>query len=107
MNNSDMPANVVPEEHWDRSLSAPATGLTKREHFCLKIGVPETRDPELDEIINKGNRIKFAGLAMQSLIAAIPAWEELGYLCPDHADIVKDSYKYADLMTDEPCKVQQ
>ena len=34
MNNADMPANVVPEEHWDRSLSAPATGLTKREHFA-------------------------------------------------------------------------
>jgi hypothetical protein len=44
MNNADMPANVVPEEHWDRSLSAPATGLTKREHF--------------------------AGLAMQGLLAA-------------------------------------
>tara|TARA_R110000737_G_scaffold41837_3_gene62530 strand:+ start:189 stop:425 length:237 start_codon:yes stop_codon:yes gene_type:complete len=34
MNNADMPANVVTEDHWDRSLAAPATGLTKREHFA-------------------------------------------------------------------------
>jgi hypothetical protein len=53
-------------------------GLTKREHF--------------------------AGLAMQSLILAIPAWEALGYPCPDDADTVKESYKYADLMAAEPDK---
>ena len=35
MNNSDMPANVVTEEQWDRSsTAAPAIGLTKREHFA-------------------------------------------------------------------------
>jgi hypothetical protein len=91
MNNSDMPARPTQatlNREQDKFLETQTgnndfllLGLTKREHF--------------------------AGLAMQSLIAAIPAWEELGYLCPDHADIVKDSYKYADLMTDEPCKVQQ
>ena len=44
MNNADMPANVVTEDQWDRGLAAPATGLTKREHF--------------------------AGLAMQGILAA-------------------------------------
>jgi hypothetical protein len=89
MNNADMPAMPIFDNEAklcivrnpDNGKTCLAAGLTKREHF--------------------------AGLAMQSLIAAIPAWEELGYLCPDHADIVKDSYKYADLMTDEPDKVQK
>ena len=45
-------------------------GLTKREQFCLKMGVPKTGDPELDEIIKEGNRIKAAGLAMQGLLSA-------------------------------------
>lgn len=29
-------------------------GLSKKEHFCLAMGVPETGDPELDDIIRKG-----------------------------------------------------
>jgi hypothetical protein len=61
MNNADMPANVVPEEHWDRSSSAaPATGLTKREHF--------------------------AGLAMQGLLAAGFSGKYTTKYAPEHAD---------------------
>lgn len=30
-------------------------GLSKREYACIHCGVPETGDPELDEIIAKGN----------------------------------------------------
>jgi hypothetical protein len=86
MNNSDMPAMPLTdaEQWWDPAKPELGTyyanGLTKREHF--------------------------AGLAMQSLILAIPAWEALNYGCPDHAQTVRESYKYADLMTAELDKVE-
>ena len=35
MKNGDMPANVVTEDQFDRSNSAPSTGLTKREAFAM------------------------------------------------------------------------
>jgi hypothetical protein len=91
MNNADMPARPTQatlNREQDKFLETQTgnndfllLGLTKREHF--------------------------AGLAMQSLISAIPAWEALGYPCPDHAETVSESYKYADLMTDQPDKVQK
>ena len=83
--NSNMPAMPIspasPNSSDPEWAAAVGVGLTKREHF--------------------------AGLAMQSLISAIPAWEALGYQCPDHAETVSESYRYADLMTDELDKVQQ
>lgn len=36
------------------------TGLTKREMFCLHMGVVDTGDAELGAIIHKGNRQKIA-----------------------------------------------
>ena len=77
MDNKDMPAmplvNANGHPYHANSIAwenSPLTsGLTKREHFCLKMGVPKTGDPELDEIINEGNKIKLAGLAMQGLLA--------------------------------------
>ena len=36
------------------------TGLTKRETFCLHMGVAETGDADLDAIIRKGNQQKMA-----------------------------------------------
>lgn len=51
------------------------TGLTKREQFCLKMGVAETGDKDLDDIIRKGNKQKLAAIAMQGLIASdTPEW---------------------------------
>ena len=49
-------------------------GLTKREMFCLHMGVAETGDAELDEIIRKGNRLRLishiaSGFASDSQIA--------------------------------------
>mgnify|MGYP003674710481 CR=1 FL=1 len=78
MDNKDMPAmptglideDVLNEDgEYRGQVEAKYTGLTKREHFCLKMGVPKTGDPELDEIINEGNKIKLAGLAMQGLLS--------------------------------------
>ena len=37
-----------------------ATGLSKREMFCLHMGVAETGNDELDENIRKGNQQKFS-----------------------------------------------
>lgn len=45
-------------------------GLTKREYACIHLGIPETGDPELDEIIRKSERNRLAGLAMQGMLAA-------------------------------------
>lgn len=74
MNNADMPAmpqsgtegvsgGLNSSEDWG------GKGLTKREQFCLTMGVAETGDEELDAIIRKGNEQKLAGLAMQGLLA--------------------------------------
>ena len=78
MNNSEMPATPC-EFNFDTNTGTTHemfSGLTKREHF--------------------------AGLAMQSLILAIPAWEALGYPCPSHWDTAFEAYKYADLMCEHP-----
>jgi len=62
MNNSDMPAmpvfnsagqpSNVEGEEW---LDTPTIGLTKREYFCLHLGLPETGCDELDDLIVKAN----------------------------------------------------
>ena len=41
-------------------------GLTKRETFCLHMGVAETGDAELDAIIRNGNRQKMATQMMEA-----------------------------------------
>ena len=64
MNNADEPAMAMPENEFNSLYY----GLSKREQFCLQMGVPKTGDPELDDIINEGNKIKLAGLAFQAII---------------------------------------
>ena len=75
MKNADMPAMPISEEDTDRIIDGVEifTGITKREKFCLKMGVPETGDKDLDDIIHKGNRVKLSGQAMQALIPVY--WE--------------------------------
>ena len=58
-------------------------GLTKREQACLTMGVADTGDAELDAIITKGNKNKFAGLAMQGLLAG-------GYCIDDSQNRLND-----------------
>ena len=74
MNNADKPAtpiSVSSSTHGNICSSdfEYGEGLTKREQACLTMGVADTGDAELDAIITKGNKNKFAGLAMQSLLA--------------------------------------
>ena len=74
MNNADKPAtpiSVSSSTHGNICSSdfEYGEGLTKREQACLTMGVADTGDAELDAIITKGNKNKFAGLAMQGLFA--------------------------------------
>ena len=59
-NNSNTPA--FPTTH-----SQSGTGLTKHEYACIKLGIPESGDPELDELILKSERKRIASMAMQCL----------------------------------------
>lgn len=65
--NADMPAMPLP---LGDETAAGHDGLTKREMFCLHMGVAETGDAELDEIIRKGNRQKIAAQIMCGLLSA-------------------------------------
>ena len=65
MNNADKPAMPIPRGVYNNDTA----GLTKREQACLTMGVADTGDAELDAIITKGNKNKFAGLAMKGLLA--------------------------------------
>ena len=67
-------------------------GLTKREQVCLTMGVADTGDSELDAIITKSNKQKFAGLALQSLMA----FNEEEYR--QWSDIAKESLAAADAL---------
>ena len=82
MNNADMPAMAMWTQDMNIGLVA-GSGLTKREQACLTMGVADTGDAELDAIITKGNKNKFAGLAMQGLLAG-------GYCIDDSQNRLND-----------------
>ena len=74
MSNADKPAiqSVGIDCYGDvyHSDDLGGIGLTKLEHFCLAMGVPETGDDDLNEIIRKGNYIKLTAMMMQGLLGA-------------------------------------
>jgi len=93
MNNADTPAMPQDYTTWCEGIGNCPTegaGLTKREQFCLQMGVPETGDPELDDIIRKGNKQKFAAMALQGLLAS-------GHL----QHVVEGSGTYSELLQEE------
>jgi len=72
MNNADTPAMPQDYTTWCEGIGNCPTegaGLTKREQFCLQMGVPETGDPELDDIIRKGNEQKASIAIMKGLFS--------------------------------------
>lgn len=72
-------------------------GLTKRETFCLHMGVAETGDEELDSIIRNGNRQKIAASVMHGLIDA-----PKGKFDHDNAeDAMRDAIVIADALLAE------
>ena len=82
MQNSDMPAmpNIESTDCTGEVFQNNTfTGLTKREQFCLTMGVADTGDKELDKIITKGNRLRIAMAAMTGEQAARAGFETLGY----------------------------
>tara|TARA_B110000208_G_C11703593_1_gene406747 strand:- start:926 stop:1225 length:300 start_codon:yes stop_codon:yes gene_type:complete len=90
MNNADKPAMAI----WTQDMNLGETsgsGLTKREQACLTMGVADTGDAELDAIITKGNKNKFAGLAMQGLMADEEEYRQW-------SDLAKDSVAVADAL---------
>ena len=62
-------------------------GLTKREMFCLHMGVAETGDAELDAIIRKGNRQKMAAQICN------------GFICGD-LDLAGSRFRFTDLVSE-------
>lgn len=106
-NNADMPAmpcdDIVLRDNNGGLNGYPVagSGLTKREKFCLAMGVAETGDDELDAIIKKGNRQKkIAAMAMQGLLSnSVMGDSELH---ENPADWVKDitgsSVEFADAL---------
>ena len=81
MNNADMPAapNRIESIPYESVPLKWPHGLTKREQACLTMGVADTGDAELDAIITKGNKNKFAGLAMQGLLAHYGSSDDQAY----------------------------
>ena len=80
--NADMPA--MPIDRYDADAIEAGiqvfSGLTKRETFCLHMGVAETGDAELDAIIRKGNRQKMATQMMEacrSRNSEYGSWEDM------------------------------
>ena len=83
MNNADMPITPTIVDTQDSTSEnsggryVTSNGLTKREKFCLTMGVAETGDEELDAIIRKGNEKELAGLAMQGFCSKCSAPDTL------------------------------
>ena len=70
---ADTPAMPQDDATWCQRIGdcpTITTDLTKREMFCLHMGVAETGDAELDAIIREGNRQKIAAQIMCGLLSA-------------------------------------
>lgn len=72
--NGDMPA--MPQLHmidgnWVNDPLPKHAGLTKREHACIALRVPETGDPELDALIRTAHRRDVAAMALQGIVGSI------------------------------------
>jgi len=89
MNNADMPAMPIGEQIDGVNMKPICNGLTKREQFCLQMGVPETGDPELDAIIVKGERKRIASMAMQGICASGPTISN--QLIASESEVLADS----------------
>lgn len=72
MKNADNPINPTTETKYNLSgrYNLEHLGLTKREYACIHLGIPETNDEELNDIIHKAERKKIAEKVMQGLISS-------------------------------------
>jgi hypothetical protein len=97
MKNADMPAMPYIEYQSGGDPVLTCEGLTKREQFCLNMGVAETGDSELDDVIRNGNKQKFAAMAMQGLCSKSKAPENLASM----NQIIKAAAEVADALLKE------
>jgi len=99
MNNADKPA-MPADQRFGRGW-AVSIGLTKREQACLTMGVADTGDAELDAIITKGNKNKFAGLVMPSLllVSADARDSELALNAIEYTDALLKALEVGDAKT--------
>jgi hypothetical protein len=110
--NGDMPAmpmfssEAKPCQVRDSSTQSTidVSGLTKREQFCLIMGVADTGDNELDAIITKGNKQKLAVVAMQGLLSnSVMGDSDLHNNASDwKKDIVESATEFADALLAQP-----
>ena len=94
--NADIPAMPQDDAIWCQRIGECPTlaiGLTKRETFCLHMGVAETGDAELDAIIHRGNRQKMAMHIMTGLCSK--------YRVAFDTDTVQDAIRMADFLLAE------
>ena len=81
----------------DVSEGRYTTGLTKREYTCIELGIPETGDPVLDDLIRKAERKKIAAQTMQGLLAGKDeAWSRV-----TRDEYANQSVKYADALLNQ------
>ena len=64
---SDKPA--FPTEYLDKDGIKGSSGLRIRQYACIHLGIPETGDEELDNLIRKAERKKITIAAMTGILA--------------------------------------
>ena len=88
MENHEKPAFTV----LDPNGSFWEAGLSKLEYACIKLGIPETGDKVIDDLIVKSERKKLIALAMQSFIDA----EARSKVIPSPYRIAQSAVKFVD-----------
>lgn len=73
MSGSDpiFPHTMPPPQGWQVTGEGEKhhPGLSKREYAAILLRVPNSGDPDIDEMIRQANRRELAGQAMQGLLA--------------------------------------
>ena len=112
MKNSDTPAmpsdiyldplDSNSSKYPDRKM--PCSGLTKREQACIALGIPETGDTELDELILKSERKRIAAMSMQNVLSSFNPYEHGDFDSSDFKNTVVASVGLADALLKELSK---
>jgi hypothetical protein len=97
------PYNVVEFKPDGSFVAHPHPGMSLRQYAAIKLGVPDSGLPWLDDMINASNRDRFARQALPAVIAATISGRH--FPCPPNSpeDVVKaalatDAYELADAM---------
>lgn len=91
--NADMPA--MPTVTYDHSAAmngfavtvTDMPGMTKRETFCLYMGVADTGDEELDAVIRKGNLQKIAMGVISGISGREHGYDKWEYMVHDALEL--------------------